>query len=98
MPAADSAHSAQRRVVVGLRARSAGEWQGRTRARSDGYFYTRMLALEVDTSFASPRVTRVLDAIIAERGRPQRLRMDNGSELTSRHFLSWGVNWKLELA
>ncbi len=32
--------------------------------------YTReCLALEVDTSFASRRVTRVLDAIIAERGR-----------------------------
>lgn len=61
-------------------------------------FTRECLALEVDTSFASPRVTRVLDAIIAERGRPQRLRMDNGSELTSRHFLSWGVDWKLELA
>jgi len=53
-------------------------------------FTRECLALEVDTSFASPRVTRVLDAIIAERGRPRRLRMDNGSELTSRHFLSWG--------
>ena len=51
-------------------------------------FTRECLALEVDTSFASPRVTRVLDAIIAERGRPQRLRTDNGSELTSRHFLS----------
>jgi putative transposase len=61
-------------------------------------FTRECLALEVDTSFASPRVTRVLDAIIAERGRPQRLRMDNGSELTSRHFLSRGVDWKLELA
>jgi putative transposase len=61
-------------------------------------FTRECLALEVDTSFASPRVTRVLDGIIAERGRPQRLRMDNGSELTSRHFLSWGVDWKLELA
>jgi putative transposase len=61
-------------------------------------FTRECLALEVDTSFASPRVTRVLDAIIAERGRPQRLRMDNGSELTSRHFLSWGVDWKLQLA
>lgn len=61
-------------------------------------FTRECLALEVDTSFASPRVTRVLDAIIAKRGRPQRLRMDNGSELTSRHFLSWGVDWKLELA
>jgi putative transposase len=61
-------------------------------------FTRECLALEVDTSFASRRVTRVLDAIIAERGRPQRLVMDHGSELTSRHFLSWGVEWKLELA
>lgn len=61
-------------------------------------FTRECLALEVDTSFASRRVTRVLDAIIAQRGRPQRLVMDNGSELTSRHFLSWGVEGKLELA
>ncbi len=61
-------------------------------------FTRECLALEVDTSFASRRVTRVLDEIIAVRGRPKRLLMDNGSELTSRHFLSWGVDWKLELA
>jgi len=61
-------------------------------------FTRECLALEVDTSFASRRVTRVLDEIIAERGQPKRLLMDNGSELTSRHFLSWGVEWKLELA
>ena len=40
----------------------------------------------------------MLDEIITERGRPRRLLMDNGSELTSRHFLSWGADWKLELA
>jgi putative transposase len=33
-------------------------------------FTREWLALEVDTSFASPRVTRVPDPIIAERGRP----------------------------
>jgi putative transposase len=33
-------------------------------------FTRECLALDVDTSFASPRVTRVLDAIIAERGQP----------------------------
>ena len=54
--------------------------------------YTReCLALEVDTSFASRRVTRVLDAIVAERGQPQAIRCDNGPELTSRHFLAWCV-------
>jgi putative transposase len=48
--------------------------------------------------FPSPRMTRVLDDIIAERGRPQHLRMDNGSELTSRHFWSWKVDLEIELA
>jgi len=61
-------------------------------------FTRECLALEVDTSFASRRVTRVPDAVIAERGRLRRLLVDNGSELTSRHFLSWGTEWKLELA
>ena len=60
--------------------------------------YTReCLALEVDTSFASRRVTRVLDAIVAERGMPQAIRCDNGPELTSRHFLAWCVERKIEL-
>lgn len=61
-------------------------------------FTRECLALEVDTNFASRRVTRVLDEVIVQRGRPRRLVMDNGSELTSRHFLSWGTEWKLELA
>jgi putative transposase len=34
--------------------------------------------LEVDTSFASRRVTRVLEGIIAERGIPQVICCDNG--------------------
>jgi putative transposase len=60
--------------------------------------YTReCLALEVDTSFASRRVTRVLDAIVAQRGQPQAIRCDNGPELTSRHFLAWCVERQIEL-
>jgi putative transposase len=60
--------------------------------------YTReCLALEVDTSFASRRVTRVLEAIVAERGVPQAIRCDNGPELTSRHFLAWCVERQIEL-
>ena len=55
------------------------------------------LALEVDTSFASRRVTRVLDAIIAERGRPTAIRVDNGPEFTSRHFVAWCVERGIEL-
>ncbi len=60
--------------------------------------YTReCLALEVDTSFASRRVTRVLEAIMAERGTPDSIRCDNGPEFTSRHFLAWGVEQKIEV-
>ena len=60
--------------------------------------YTReCLALEVDTSFASRRVTRVLEAIVAERGVPQAIRCDNGPELTSRHFLAWCIERQIEL-
>lgn len=48
-------------------------------------------------SFASRRVTRVLEAIIAERGQPQAIRCDNGPELTSRHFLAWCLERQIEL-
>jgi putative transposase len=60
--------------------------------------YTReCLALEVDTSFASRRVKRVLDGIIAERGIPGAIRCDNGPEFTSRHFLAWAVERQIEV-
>ena len=60
-------------------------------------FTRECLALEVDTGFASRRVTRVLDQIIAERGKPLAIRCDNGPELTSRHILAWSVDSKIEL-
>jgi len=60
--------------------------------------YTReCLALEVDTSFASRRVTRVLEQIVGERGTPQAIRCDNGPELTSRHFLAWCIERRIDL-
>ncbi len=60
--------------------------------------YTReCLVLEVDTSFASRRVTRELEKVIAERGTPWAMRCDNGPEFTSRHFLAWCVERKIEL-
>jgi putative transposase len=55
------------------------------------------LALEVDTSFASRRVTRVLDEFIERRGESRSIRCDNGPELTSRHFLAWCIERKIEL-
>lgn len=60
-------------------------------------FTRECLALEADTSFASRRVTRVLEQIIRQRGRPQSIRCDNGPELTSRHFLAWCSEWRILL-
>ena len=52
--------------------------------------YTReCLAIEVDSCLSSRRVTRVLEWVIEQRGRPEALRCDNGPEFTSRHFLAW---------
>lgn len=51
--------------------------------------YTReCLALEADTSLGSGRVTRVLERALAERGRPENVRSDNGPEFTSRRMLA----------
>lgn len=58
-------------------------------------FTRECLALEADTSFASQRVRRVLDEVIAHRDSPKALRMDNGPELTSRHFLAWCLERKI---
>lgn len=60
--------------------------------------YTReCVRLMVDTSMPSQRVIRELDEAIAEHGKPERIRMDNGSEFTSRAFLSWAAGKKIEL-
>jgi putative transposase len=50
-------------------------------------FTRECLALEADTSLGSGRVTRVLDRLIEERGRPESVRSDNGPEFTSRRML-----------
>lgn len=52
-------------------------------------FTRECIALEVDTSLSSLRVTRTLEGAIEQRGLPSAIRCDNGPELTSRHFLSW---------
>ena len=48
--------------------------------------------IEVDFSLPARRVTDALDTAIAERGKPNTLRLDNGTEFTSRHFDHWA--WK----
>ena len=60
--------------------------------------YTRECsALEVDDELRQSAQTRVLDEIIHHRGEPRSIRCDNGLELTSRHFLAWCIENKIEL-
>ncbi len=55
------------------------------------------LAAEVDTSLPGSRVARALDRIVAERGKPEMIVSDNGTELTGNAMLKWaeqnGVEW-----
>jgi putative transposase len=60
-------------------------------------FTRECLCLVADTSLSGTRVTRELDAIIAQRGRPLLCVSDNGTELTSMAILRWcqesGTEW-----
>jgi putative transposase len=60
-------------------------------------FTRECFALEPDTSFASRRVTRVLERAMSEHGWPKRIRCDNGPEFTSRHFLAWCIERRIEI-
>ena len=60
-------------------------------------FTRENLSLEVDTSLSSRGVTRALETVIERRGMPEAIRCDNGPELTSRHFLSWCEERKIQL-
>lgn len=55
------------------------------------------LALVADTSLSGLRVTRELDHIIEDRGMPQTIVSDNGTEFTSMAVLKWvqktGIKW-----
>ena len=60
--------------------------------------YTReCLAIEVDSCLSSQRVTRVLEWVIQQRGKPEAVRCDNGPEFTSRHFLAWCEEQQIRL-
>ena len=51
-----------------------------------------VLAIEVDTSLPAERVIRVLEQVVAWRGQPQAIRLDNGPEFLADRFASWCVD------
>jgi putative transposase len=50
------------------------------------------LAIEVDASLPPEQVIRVFDQVMAWRGLPQALRLDNGPELLAERFMRWRVD------
>lgn len=55
------------------------------------------LRIEIDTSLPAARVIRALDELIETRGKPWRLRLDNGPELVSRALAHWARRRAIEL-
>lgn len=56
-----------------------------------------VLSIEVDFSLPSKRVIRSLDRLIETRGAPKSIRIDNGSEFTSKIFVEWAKTNNIEL-
>ena len=55
------------------------------------------LAIEVDLSLPAERMIRVLDRVSEWRGYPEKLRMDNGPELTSVKLAEWSEKHGVQL-
>jgi len=60
-------------------------------------FNREVLAIEIAVSLPAVRIIRVLDQIISWRGKPARIRMDNGPEFISNVFEIWCKNNGIEL-
>jgi len=61
-------------------------------------FNREVLWIEVDTSLPAERVVRILETLIAWRGCPAQIRMDNGPELISHRLESWAMEHHIVLA
>ena len=53
-------------------------------------FNREALETEIDLNIPAQRVVRVLDRIVANRGYPLKMRMNNGPELISLTLAQWG--------
>jgi putative transposase len=54
-------------------------------------------AIEVDTSIGGERVVAVLEKLIAERGVPEAITLDNGPEFTGKALHQWAATRKVRL-
>ena len=51
----------------------------------------------MDTSLPAERVVRVLEQVVAWRGQPQAIRLDNGPEFLAERFITWCAERAIEL-
>jgi len=61
-------------------------------------FNREALWIEVDTSLPAEHLVRILEILIAWRGRPTQIRMDNGPELISHRLEDWAKEHSITLA
>ncbi|MFV0164596.1 DDE-type integrase/transposase/recombinase [Empedobacter falsenii] len=60
-------------------------------------FNREILAIAVDTSLPSGRVVREFENLIQWRGKPERIRVDNGPEFIANALKDWCHNQSIEL-
>jgi putative transposase len=60
-------------------------------------FNREALAIEIDVGLSADRVKRVLDRVVALRGYPSKLRMDNGPEFISTTLADWAEEHAVNL-
>ena len=60
-------------------------------------FNRETLAIEIDLNLPAPRGIRVLERVVASRGYPSKLRMDNGPEFISATLAEWAEDHNIEL-
>ncbi|HEX7762551.1 MAG TPA: IS3 family transposase [Cellvibrio sp.] len=60
-------------------------------------FNREVLAIDVDLSLPAQRVIRVLERVVAWRGLPAKLRMDNGPEFISSTLADWAEQHEIKL-
>jgi putative transposase len=61
-------------------------------------FTRESLAIEIGQRLTGDRVAEILDRIGCERGLPQRIRVDNGTEFTSKRLDQWAYLNHVQLA
>ena len=60
-------------------------------------FNREVLAIEIDVGLSAERVIRVLDRVVAWRGYPAKLRIDNGPEFISSTLAEWAEAHNIDL-